>query len=274
MFSTELPSPGAHAGTFAGSEAYRRRRRRPVDRLADLLGLSRHVHQSCQTPSCPSRAPSCRRTTAPIAPGRWFRPRPAWYSRLTQSTAESGGHSGQHGHAGKDGAGATEATDASDFDHVAAARPRERRHDLICRSLTVCREPEVLPLDHLGRPGRQPAHVEVQPERSCRIVPDPVADRRCPNNCAIRKHDIHPLSLGVGAAAGCAPCGVTRLSRLCPERQMSFTTTAKWRVPNEPSLGSYAARHHNPSASHTRATDSATSRLPSTSMVCSRAARA
>ena len=156
---------------------------------------------------------------------------------------------GEHGHAGKDGAGASEATHASHLDHVAAARPRERRHDLICRSVAVGREPVVRPLDHLGRPGRQPAHVEIQPERSRRIVLDPVADRRCPNNCAIRKHDIHPLSLGVGAAAGCAPCGVTRLSRLCPERQMSFTTTAKWRVPNEPSPGSYAARHHSPSAS-------------------------
>src|SRR4029079_12613345 len=120
--------------------------------------------------------------------------------------------------------------------HVAAAGPRERRDDLVRGSVAIGREPVVRPHDPLGGPCRQLAHIEIHPERSGWIVLDPVADRRCPNNGAVRKHDIHPLSLGEGAAAGCAPGGVTRLSRLCPESQMSFTTTAKWRVPNEPSL--------------------------------------
>ena len=62
----------------------------------------------------------------------------------------------EHGHAGKDGTGAAKTThrDASNLDHVAAASPRERRHDLIGSSVAISREPEVRPLDHLGGPGR------------------------------------------------------------------------------------------------------------------------
>jgi hypothetical protein len=108
-------------------------------------------------------------------------------------------YAGKDGHAGKHRARPAEAADAPDLDRVATAGPFKCGRDLIRRSVTIGRESVVRPLDHLGRPPRLPAHIEIQPERSGRVLLAAIGYGRRPNTRAVRKQDIHSLSIGLGA---------------------------------------------------------------------------
>ena len=145
-----------------------------------------------------------RRTTAPTAPGRWSRPRPAGTHALTQSTADAAG------------------SPASTAMHARTVpvRPRPPTHPTSTTSPRRARaNAAVIWLAARSPSAGSPSscHSITSPARSvasvCRdtartTVPDTCSTRsrmdERAHNGSVRKHNLHPVSLGEDLSGSCA----------------------------------------------------------------------
>ena len=95
----------------------------------------------------------------------------------------------ENGHAGERRARSAAPSQATDLHELASPCSKKRIDDLARRDVRLGGQAEIRPGDHVSRPGRRPARVQIETEGSLGVVRTPVGERRRPYARAVGKRD-------------------------------------------------------------------------------------